>query len=239
MKILLIFLFSINVMFAFELTRKYDANVGLYGNVGQALLSEKHNKKSYSMRLTLKPTSLISDLSGIDSIEYLSVGTIDPQGVFTPESFISTILSDNKREKTTYLYKHSNKYILKKTHVEEEIKNAEIEALIFDEKKRKQTKITDKTKKIKYVSNDYLTLIKNAHSFKEGPIEYLDQNSTSSLYLLSAETNRFKIKIKTKESKYLLELQNDMYGLTKAKTLKSLEIGDADLKTIKMKVSFK
>jgi hypothetical protein len=47
------------------------------------------------------------------------------------------------------------------------------------------------------------------------------------------------VKIKTKEDNYLLELENDIYGLVKAKTLKSLEMGNADLKAIKMKIIFK
>jgi len=237
MKLLLILLLSMNLLSAFELTRKYDATVGLYGNVGQGILKETHNNSDYSIKFTAKPTSLISDLSGINSIEYKSIGSIDANGIFIPKSFVTIIVEDDKKERTSYIFHHLQKYITKNVHTEEKVES--VASLIFDGIEKKHTKITDKTEKIKYVSDDYLTLIKNVNYLKKGDINYLDQNSTDSLSLLSAEKNLFKIKIDTKDSKYLLELQNDIYGLTKAKTLKSLEMGNADLKTIKMKVSFK
>jgi len=238
MKLLFVLFLSIKLLFAFELIRKYDASVGLYGNIGQGLVKEVHNKNKYSINFTAKPTSLISDLSGINSIEYQSIGSINEKGVFIPESFVSIILEDDKKEKTSYAYNHLEKYIIKKVHTEEKVEDATIDSLLFGATKRKHIKVTDKTKKIKYVSNDYLTLIKNVNFLQEGDIEYLDQNNTNSLHLLSSDKNLFKIKILRKEKSYLLELQNDIYGLVKAKTLKSLELGDADLKAIQMKIVF-
>jgi hypothetical protein len=239
MKLVLILFLSIKLLFAFELIRKYDATVGLYGNIGQGVVKELHDKNNYSIKFTAKPTSFISDLSGINSIEYKSIGSINAQGLFVPHSFVTIILEDNKKEKTSYIYNHVEKYILKKVHTEEQVKDETVEALIFGNTEKKHIKITDKSKKIKYVPDDYLTLIKNVNFLQKGDIAYLDQNSTDSLHLLSVQKNLFKIKIATKENKYFLELQNDIYGLVKAKTLKSLEIGDANLKAIKMKIVFK
>jgi hypothetical protein len=239
MKLLFILLLTIKLLFAFELTRQYDASVGMYGNIGQGVVKELHDKHNYSIKFTAKPTSFISDLSGINSIEYKSVGSINSKGLFVPHSFVTIIVEDDKKESTSYLYNHKERYIVKKVHTEEQVEDESVDALVFGGTDKKHTKITDKTNKIKYVSNDYLTLIKNVGFLQEGAIEYLDQNSTDSLHLISSEKNLFKIKIKTKEDNYLLELKNDIYGLVKAKTLKSLEMGNADLKAIKMKIVFK
>ena len=238
MKLLVILLMSINFLYAFELIRKYDATVGLYGNIGHGIVKETHSKNRYTIHFTAKPTSLVSDLSGIHFVEYQSFGTISSNGVFIPETFISIITKDDKKEKITYIYNHLKKFILKKVRTEKKVQDATIDSLLFDASKTKHIQIINKTKKIKYVANDYLTLIKNAKFLKKGLIEYLDQNSTNSLNLLSTRKEKFKIKIKTKKNKYLLELQNDIYGLVKAKTLKSLEFGNADLKAIKMNIRF-
>jgi hypothetical protein len=239
MKLLFFLLLTLKLLPAFELTREYDASVGLYGNIGHGLVKEMHDKHKYSIKFTAKPTSFISDLSGINTIEYKSIGSINSKGLFIPQSFTSIIAKDDKKEKITYIYNHLKKYITKKVHTEQKIELQTVDSLIFGTKQKKQTKITDKNKKIKYVSDDYLTLIKNVNFLQKGHIEYLDQNATNSLNLLSSDKNLFKVKIKTKEDKYLLELENDIYGLVKAKTLKSLEIGNADLKSIKMKIVFK
>jgi hypothetical protein len=230
---------SINLLYAFEFTRKYDATVGLYGDIGHGVIKERHDNHKYTIHFTAKPTSLITDISGIVFVEYQSQGVISPKGVFIPEIFTSIITEDDKKEKIVYIYNHVKKYIVKKVHIEKQVDKSVIDSVFGDVSQKRHIQIINKSKKIKYVSNDYLTLIKNARFLEKGAIEYLDQNSTNSLKLLSKQGDRYKIKIKSKDDKYLLEMQNDIYGLVKAKTLNSLALGDADLKAIKMKIIFK
>jgi len=238
MKLLLIFLMTINVLQAFELLRKYDASVGLYGKIGHGEVREKHEKNRYTINFTAKPTSFIADLSGIIFIEYQSIGKINKKGVFIPERFTTVLTEADKKKKTVYIYDHLKKSIVKKTHIEKKVEDATIDSLLFDAAKKAKTKIIEKITTIQYVPNDYLTLIKNARFLKKGNVQYLDQNRTDSLNILGISGENYKVKIKTKEKQYFLELQNDIYGLKKAKTLKSLEFGDADLKAIKMNIEF-